>query len=68
MKTVHNFGFHADPREISKLQWLHSRAAGFLVKNWEETWRIEVDESEEKKANLIIFNCYDLYLFTDNIL
>ena len=46
MKTVHNFGLHADPREVSKLQCFHSKAAGFLVKNWEETWRIEVDESD----------------------
>ena len=35
---------HADPREVSKMQCLHSRASGFLVKNWEETWHIEIDD------------------------
>ena len=32
MKRVENFGLYADPCDISKLQFLHSKAAGFLVK------------------------------------
>ena len=46
MKTVTHFGLYADPREVSKLQCLHSKAAGFLVKNWEEVWKVELEDSD----------------------
>ena len=37
---------------ISKLQCLHSKAAGFLVKNWEEVWKVELDDSDTALAVL----------------
>ena len=38
MKTVENFGLYADPCKISKMQCIHSKAAGFLVRNWDQIW------------------------------
>ena len=46
MGVIENLGLYADPYEISKFQCIHSKAAGFLVKNWEEIWKIELEESD----------------------
>ena len=46
MKMIENLGLYADPNDISTFQCLHSKAAGFLVKNWEEIWKIELEESD----------------------
>ena len=46
MKTVENFGLYADPCEISKMQCVHSKAAGFLVRNWDQIWKIELEDSD----------------------
>ena len=50
MKTVENLGLYADPCEVSNLQCLHSKAAGFLVKNWEEIWKVELEDSDTALA------------------
>ena len=46
MKTVENSGLYADPCKISKMQCLHSKAAGFLVRNWNQIWKIELEDSD----------------------
>ena len=46
MKTIENLGLYADPCEISPFQCIHSKAAGFLVKNWENIWNIDIGESD----------------------
>ena len=50
MKTVENLGLYADPCEVSQLQCLHSKAAGFLVKNWDEIWKVELEDSDTALA------------------
>ena len=50
MKTVENLGLYADPCEVSNLQCLHSKAAGFLLKNWEEIWKVELEDSDTALA------------------
>lgn len=46
MKMIENLGLYADPCEISSFQCIHSKAAGFLVKNWEDIWTIDIGESD----------------------
>ena len=61
MKMVENLGLYADPCEISAFQCIHSKAAGFLVKDWETIWKIEVDDSD---SALSVFCNEDVKYFT----
>ena len=61
MVAVKNFGLHADPCDISKMQCIHSKAAGFLVKNWHEIWEIELEDSD---TALAVFCNNDVKYFT----
>ena len=54
MKTVENFGLYADPCEVSKLQCVHSKAGGFLGKNWNEKRKIELEDTDSAFAVLVI--------------
>ena len=44
--SVKIFCLYADPSEVSKLQCVHSKAGGFLVKNWNEIWKIELEDTD----------------------
>ena len=61
MVAVKNFGLHADPSDISKLQCIHSKAAGFIVKNWHEIWEITLEDSDTAMA---VFCNNDVKYFT----
>ena len=61
MVAVKNFGLHADPSDISKLQCIHSKAAGFFVKNWHEIWEITLEDTDTAMA---VFCNNDVKYFT----
>ena len=50
MNAVNNFGLYADPHDIEKLQCIHSKAEGFLIKNWQQIWDIELEDSDTALA------------------
>ena len=46
MKMVSNLGLYADPCDIAPFQCIHSKAAGFLLQNWNEIWEIELENDD----------------------
>ena len=50
MNAVNNFGLYVDPHDIEKLQCIHSKAEGFLIKNWQQIWDIELEDSDTALA------------------
>ena len=46
MKMVSNLGLYADPCDLAPLQCIHSKAAGFLLQNWNEIWEIEIEDND----------------------
>ena len=46
MKMVSNLGLYADPCDLEPLQCIHSKAAGFLLQNWNEIWEVELEDDD----------------------